>query len=126
MDEFRIVISDAADPLLMIGLAWLAILGMLAWGLVVETWQLLRGRERALFVHMLGRNRLTLGDAVQASGYSGLVRALERCFSCGEQRVCRRALRWGWLGARDPRCPNAELFAHALEARKNRKPEAAT
>ena len=27
MDEFRIVVSDATDPLLMIGLAWLAISG---------------------------------------------------------------------------------------------------
>jgi len=126
MDEFRIVVSDATDPLLMIGLAWLAILGMLAWGLVVEAWRLLRGRERVLFVHMLERHRLTLGEAVQAEGYAGLVRALDRCFNCGEQRVCRRWLRFRWLGARDPRCPNAELFARALEARKNRKPEAAT
>ena len=126
MDEIPIVLADAGDPLLLIGLAWLAILAMLAWGLLAELWQLLRGRERVLFVHMLERHRLTLGEAVQASGYSGVVRALDRCFNCGEQRVCRRALRFGWLGARDPRCPNAELFTHALEARKNRKPEAAT
>ena len=126
MEEFPIVLSDAADPLLLVGLAWLAILCMLAWGLVVEVWHLFRGRERVLFVHMLERNRLTLGEAVQAQGYAGLVRALDRCFRCSEQRVCRRALRWGWLGARDPRCPNAEVFAQAREARKNRKPEAAT
>jgi hypothetical protein len=126
MDEFRIVVSDATDPLLMIGLAWLAILGMLAWGLVVEAWRLLRGRERVLFVHMLERHRLTLGEAVQAEGYTGLVRALDRCLNCGDQRSCRHSLRWGWLGARDPQCPNAALFEHALEARKNRKPEAAT
>jgi uncharacterized protein DUF6455 len=126
MDEFRIVISDAADPLLMIGLAWLAILGMLAWGLVAELWHLLRGRQRVLFVHMLERHELTLADAVQSEGYAGLVRALDRCLNCGDQRSCRHSLRWGSLGARDPQCPNAALFEHALEARKNRKPEAAT
>jgi uncharacterized protein DUF6455 len=126
MDEFRIVISDAADPLLMIGLAWLAILGMLAWGLVAELWHLLRGRQRVLFVHMLERHELTLADAVQSEGYAGLVRALDRCLNCSDQRSCRHSLRWGWLGARDPQCPNAALFEHALEARKNRKPEAAT
>jgi|RhiMethySRZTD1v2_1073278.scaffolds.fasta_scaffold59513_2 hypothetical protein len=126
MDEIPIVLADGGDPLLWIGLAWLAILLMLAWGLVAEVWQLLRGRQRVLFVHMLERHRLTLGEAVQTEGYAGLVRALDRCFNCSEQRVCRHSLRWGWLGARDPRCPNAELFAHALEARKNRKPEAAT
>jgi hypothetical protein len=126
MDEFPIVLADAGDPLLLIGLAWLAILGVLAWGLVVEVWHLLRGRERVLFVHMLERNGLTLNEAVRAEGYNGLVRAVDRCFNCSDQRACRRSLRWGWLGARDPRCPNDSLFAHAREARKNRKPEAAT
>ena len=125
MEEFPIVVSDAADPLLLVGLAWVAILSVLAWGLVAEVWHLLRGRERVLFVHMLERNRLTLGEAVQAEGYAGVVRALDRCFRCSEQRVCRRALRWGWLGARDPRCPNAEVFARAREGRKIGKPEAA-
>lgn len=124
MDEFPIVLADAGDPLLLIGLAWLAILGMLAGGLVAEVWQLLRGRERVLFVRMLERNGLTLHEAVQAEGYDGLVHAVDRCFNCGDRRACRRSLRWGWLGARDPRCPNAELFAHA--AHKNRKPKAAT
>jgi hypothetical protein len=120
------VLADAGDPLLLVGLAWLAILGMLAAGLVAEVWHLLRGRERVLFMHMLERNGLSLGEAVQAEGYDGLVRAVDRCLNCGEQGVCRRSLRWGWLGARDPRCPNAELFAHAHQARKNRKPKAAT
>ena len=52
MDEFPVLIADASDPLLIIGIAWLAILSMLAWGLVAEVWHLLRGRERVLFVHM--------------------------------------------------------------------------
>jgi Family of unknown function (DUF6455) len=126
MDEFPIVLADAGDPLLWIGLAWLAILGVLAWGLVAEVWHLLRGRERVLFVHMLERNDLTLNEAVQAEGYDGLVRAVDRCFNCSDQRACRRSLRWGWLGARDPECPNADLFEHALEARRIRKTKAAT
>src|SRR3954466_14106323 len=120
MDEFPILVSDANDPLLIIGFAWLAILAMLAWGLVAEVWHLLRGRERVLFVRMLEHNGLTLQEAVQAEGYEGLVHAVDRCFNCSEQRACRRSLRWGWLGARDPRCPNAELFAHALQAHKIR------
>jgi hypothetical protein len=126
MDEFSISIADVSDPLLIIGIAWLAILSMLAWGLVAEVWHLLRGRKRVLFVHMLKRNGLTLEEAVQAKGYAGVVRALDRCFNCSDQRACRHSLRFRWLGARDPRCPNAELFAHAREARKVRKTEAAT
>jgi uncharacterized protein DUF6455 len=126
MDEFSIVIVDASDPLLIMGIAWLAILGMLAWGAVAEAWYLVRGRQRALFVHMLERHDLTLADAVASEGYAGLVRAFDRCFNCSEQRPCRHALRWGWLGARDPKCPNAALFAHARESRDTRKTKAAT
>jgi hypothetical protein len=118
MDEFPILVSDANDPLLIIGFAWLAILAMLAWGLVAEVWHLLRGRERVLFVHMLERNGLTLHEAVQAEGYDGLVRAVDRCFNCSDRRACRRSLRWGWLGARDPQCPNAALFEQVRDARK--------
>jgi hypothetical protein len=117
MDDFPIMLTDAGDPLLWIGLAWIAILGVLAWGLAAEAWHLLRGKERVLFMRMLKRNGLTLAEAVRAVGYSGVVHAVDRCFGCGEQRACRRALRWRWLGARCPRCPNAELFAHARDAR---------
>src|SRR4051812_39659744 len=112
MDEFPIVLVDVGDPLLLVGLAWLAILCVLAWGLVVELWHLVRGKEKVLLVHRLERNGLMLEEAVRAEGYDGLVRAVDRCFHCGEQRICRHSLRWGWLGARDPQCPNAELFAH--------------
>ncbi len=118
MDEFPILISDANDPLLIIGFAWLAILAMLACGLVAEAWHLLRGRERVLFVRMLERGGLTLHEAVQAEGYDGLVRAVDRCFNCSDRRACRRSLRWGWLGARDPQCPNAALFEQVRDARK--------
>jgi hypothetical protein len=126
MDEISIVIVDASDPLLIMGIAWLAILAMLAWGAVAEIWYLVRGRQRALFVHMLERHGLTLADAVGSEGYAGLVRAFDRCLNCSEQRPCRHSLRWGWLGAGDPKCPNAALFAHARETRAIRKTEAAT
>ena len=126
MDEFPIVLADTGDPLLWIGFAWLAILGVLAWGLVAEIWHLVRGRQRVLFVNMLERHELTLAQAAQSEGYAGLVRALDRCFNCSEQRACRHSLRWGWLGARDPQCPNAELFARASEARKAHRTESAT
>jgi len=125
MDEVSIVIVDASDPLLIMGVAWLAILAMLAWGAVAEIWYLVRGRQRTLFVHMLERHDLTLADAVRSEGYAGLVRAFDRCFNCSEQRPCRHSLRWGWLGARDPKCPNARLFTHAREARAARKTGAA-
>ena len=118
MDEISIAIVDASDPLLIMGIAWLAILGMLVWGAVAEAWYLVRGRQRALFVHMLERHDLTLADAVRAEGYAELVHAFDRCFNCSEQRRCRHSLRWGWLGARDPKCPNAALFMHARETRK--------
>ena len=126
MDEISILIVDAGDPLLIMGIAWLAILAMLAWGAVAEIWYLVRGRQRALFVHMLERHDLTLADAVASEGYAGLVRAFDRCLNCSEQRTCSHSLRWGWLGARDPECPNAAVFAHARETRAVRKTEAAT
>ena len=102
MDEISILIVDAGDPLLIMGIAWLAILAMLAWGAVAEIWYL------------------------ASEGYPGLVRAFDRCLNCSEQRTCSHSLRWGWLGARDPECPNAALFAHARETRAVRKTEAAT
>ena len=126
MDEFPILVADGGNVLLLIGFAWLAILGMLVWGVAAELWHLVRGRERTLFVHRLERHGLTLAEAVQAEGYDSLARALDRCVHCRDQRACRHALRFGWLGARAPRCPNAALFAHAREARKIGKPEAAT
>ena len=44
MEEFPIVVLDVDEPLLVIGLGWLAILGMLAWGGAMEFWRLARGR----------------------------------------------------------------------------------
>jgi len=62
MDDFPVVVMDVDDPLLVIGLAWLAILGMLAWGGAVELWRRVRGRQRVPFFGMLARrDRLPLG-----------------------------------------------------------------
>ena len=58
MEEFPIVVTDVDEPLLVMGLAWLAILGMLAWGGIVELWRLARSRERwrtSAYEHRLER-----------------------------------------------------------------------
>jgi hypothetical protein len=50
MDEFPIAVSIAVPELdyalLMIGMAWLAILGVLAWGGALELWRSMRGLAR--------------------------------------------------------------------------------
>ena len=111
MEEFPIVVLDVDEPLLVIGLGWLAILGMLAWGGAVEFWRLARGRERLPFFGMLERRGFTLVQAEEAAGFRGLADAASRCASCGTLDACRRALRWGWLGFEAPTCPNAAFFA---------------
>lgn len=111
MEEFPIVVLDADEPLLVIGLAWLAILGVLAWGGAVELWRRARSRQRLPFFGMLERSGLTLVQAEELAGFEGLADAASRCASCGMGQACRRALRWGWLGFESPTCPNAAFFA---------------
>lgn len=115
MDELPIAVSIAAPDLdyalLMIGVAWLAILGVLAWGGALELWRSMRGPERAPFFGMLGRRGISLVQAEQVAGFDGLRAAAGRCASCGAREGCRRALRWGWLGFEAPPCPNDGFFA---------------
>lgn len=111
MEEFPIVLMDVDDPLLVIGFAWLAILGMLAWGGVVGLWRLVRVKERAPFFGVLERNGVTLVEAEQVAGFRGVAEAASRCGSCDTRDACQRAMRWGLLGFEAPPCLNAAFFA---------------
>lgn len=97
MEEFPIVLVDVDDPLLVIGFAWLAILGMLAWGGIVGLWRMIRAPERA--------------QAEEVAELRALAEAASRCDSCDTRDACQRAMRWGLLGSEPPPCPNAAFFA---------------
>ena len=111
MEEFPIVLVDVNDPLLWVGFAWLAILGMLAWGGVVGLWRMVRPRERAPFFGLLERNGVTLVQAEEAAGFRGVAEAASRCEACITRDACQRAMRWGLLGFEPPPCLNAAFFA---------------
>lgn len=100
---------DVDDPLLMIGIAWIAILGMLAWGGVVALWRLVRGKERSPFFGMLERRGFTLLQAEDVAGLGGLAEAASRCASCDARDACQRALSGG--SRFELPCPNAAFFA---------------
>jgi hypothetical protein len=104
--------------LMLTGLAWLAILAMLVWGVCVEILRLMRGPEKAPFFGILDRHGLTLLQAEQAAGVRGVGAAASRCASCGVREACRRALRWGRLGFTAPPCPNDSFFAQVAEGSK--------
>lgn len=111
MDEFPLVVMDVDFALMLIGLAWLAILGMLAWGAAAELPWRMRRSEKAPFFGVLERRGLTLTQAEEIAGFHGVCEAARRCASCGARDACRRALRWGSLGFAAPPCPNAAFFA---------------
>ncbi|HEX7221547.1 MAG TPA: hypothetical protein VF280_20275 [Burkholderiales bacterium] len=112
MDEASVVIpsADLDAAMVVMGLAWLAILAMLAAEVVVESWRRLRGTPRAPFFAMLERSGVSLVQAEQVAGFAGLRSAAARCATCGSAQHCRRALRWDWMGFEMPRCPNAAFF----------------
>ena len=116
MDDLPLTVAMDVDyALMLVGLAWLAILAMLAGGVVVETLRLMHGPEKAPFFGALERRGLTLLEAEQAVGVRGVGEAASRCASCGVRDPCLRALRWGWLGFAAPPCPNAAFFARVAE-----------
>ncbi|HKU47068.1 MAG TPA: hypothetical protein VJQ58_09305, partial [Burkholderiales bacterium] len=78
---------DAAS--LIIGLAWLAILAMLAAGLVFECWRRLRPAPRTPFFVRLERRGVSLVQAEHVAGFAGLRGAAARCGSCGATIACR-------------------------------------
>jgi hypothetical protein len=99
--------------LVVIGLAWLAILAMLAAGWVLECWRRLRPAQRAPFFVRLERRGVSLVQAEHLAGFAGLRDAAALCGSCRAAAACRRALRWRRLGFQPPACPNAAFFARA-------------
>ena len=112
MDDLPLaVVMDVDYALMLVGLAWLAILAMLAGGALVEALKLMHGPEKAPFFGALERHGLTLLQAEQAAGVRGVGEAASRCAACGVRDPCRRALRWGRLGFAAPPCPNAAFFA---------------
>lgn len=111
MEEFPIVLMDADDPLLVIGFAWLAILGMLAWGGILGLWRMVRPKARAPFFGVLERNGVTVVQAEEVAGFRALAEAASRCDSCETRAACQRAMRWGLLGCEPPPCLNAAFFA---------------
>jgi hypothetical protein len=97
--------------LMLIGLAWVAILAMLLGGAGIEALRLLRRPEKAPFFGVLERHGLSLLQAEQTAGFRVVGAAASRCASCGVRAACRRALRRGRLGFSAPPCPNASFFA---------------
>jgi hypothetical protein len=112
MDELQLVLVDVDYLLLLIGMAWLAILGMLVLGGAIELWWLGYRRQPALFLGVLEHHGLTLAQAENLAGFVRVREAAARCSSCRATEACRRALRQGWYGSEAPRCPNAGFFRH--------------
>jgi hypothetical protein len=98
---------------ILIGAAWLGILGMLIWG-IVSGWRepFLRDAPLPLF-RLLERDGLTLARAEEAVGVGELARAARRCGSCAARTACETGVLGGWLGRRPLGCPNASLFDRA-------------
>ena len=94
-----------------IGLAWLAIFGMLAGGAVSALVRLARGPQTAPFFARLKRHGITLVQAEEQAGFWGVGRMATRCATCAARDACRRELRWGWLPFARAQCPNAAFFA---------------
>lgn len=91
------------DPALaLIGVAWLAIALMLAWGVVVSLYRLFAGPPALPFFSMLERRGLEFAQVERAVAPDDIRAALARCAACGARRSC---------GARAPfDCPNERLF----------------
>lgn len=111
------------DPApLAIGLASLAILGLLAWGVAAGVARWARARRTAPFFARLKRHGMTLTQAEQEVGFRQLGRMAAGCKSCVSRGLCRRELRWGWIPFARARCPNAAFFAATQEVPKDDQP----
>lgn len=87
MDQPLITVAIDAEAdyaLLALGLAWVAILGVLAAGVVAEAWRQLRAWRAAL-----------------------MSEAVTRCISCAERPLCETGAVAGWQAGRAG-CPNVE------------------
>lgn len=95
--------------MVMIGAAWAAIFGMLAWGAVSHWRAMLRDDGTLPIFGMAARRGLALGRLEQAPAFYAAVR---RCAMCREKERCR-----DWLarrtGGAGPACPNEAYFEAA-------------
>jgi hypothetical protein len=95
---------------ILIGAAWMAILGMLVWG-VLSGWRRQMLSDLPLpFFRLLGRDGLTLAQAEAAVGVNELANAASRCATCASRGACEAGVLGGWLGRRPAGCPNGSLF----------------
>ena len=93
MDEPLIAIAVDAEAdyaLLAIGMAWVAILGMLAAGVVADAWRRVRALQAAL-----------------------MDEAVTRCLKCAARPLCETGALPGLLGSRPATCPNVERLRRA-------------
>jgi len=90
--------------LALLGVAWLAILLMLAWGAAVALVRLVRWSRPLPFFALVERHGLSFDEMERAVGADALARALSRCADCTRRPSCA-----GELAG----CPNAPLFHHA-------------
>lgn len=103
---------DVATTL--IGIAWAAILVMLAAGAVRGVVSLYLERPRLPFFAMLERRGLSYAQLERAVGAEGLALAMRRCGECDGRWDC---------GERPIACPNQPLFS-AAASRKTAAPKA--
>ena len=92
MNETALAIAldiETDYALLAVGLAWLAILGVLAASVVAEAWRQVRAWRAAL-----------------------MVEAVTRCIHCAERPRCETGSVAGWQAGR-PACPNVERLRRA-------------
>ena len=90
--------------LTLIGIAWVAIALVLAWGAVVALYRLFADEAAPLpFFVMLERQGLNARQVEAAVGAGGIARALRRCALCPGRRDC---------GRRPVECPNEALLRY--------------
>ena len=92
MDETLVAIPldlETDYALLAVGLAWLAILGVLAAGVLAEAWRQVRAWRAAL-----------------------MVEAVTSCMRCAERPLCETGSVAGWQAGRAG-CPNVERLRRA-------------
>jgi hypothetical protein len=90
MDQPLVAIDVEADyALLAVGLAWVAILAVLAAGVLAEAWRQVRAWRSAL-----------------------MTEAVTRCIRCAERPLCETGAVAGWQAGRAA-CPNVERLRQA-------------
>jgi hypothetical protein len=107
-----------------IAAAWLAIFGMLLWGVVSGFRRQLAepGDVRLPLLRLLERDGFSVARVQQAVGVDALARAADRCASCAARGVCQAGLLAGWVGTRPDGCPNTALFERVRGLRERARP----